>query len=217
MVSAGQNIKRFLLILGDIAVFQGSLLLTLLIRYGNISSNALQLHVWPFAILTVIWLMIFYITGLYDLSLIRDTMKFFRLYIEGMVANLAVALAFFYLIPFFSIAPRTNLFLDFVIALLLGYCWRTLFKLTLADRFARGNVIFIGQAKEVKPLQELIDRSALGLSLAAAITIDGLSDPSIPIEWRTDVAGLQKMIQDFKITTVVLGVRPDAIPELKNS
>jgi len=217
MINASQNIKRLLLIAGDIAVFEISLLLTLLIRYGSISASTWNQHALPFAIVTALWIVVFYIVGLYDLQLVRDSMKLFRLYVEGMVANLAVAFAFFYLLPFFGIAPRTNLFFDFVFSLLLGYGWRILFTRFLADRFTHGNVLYIGPAKEARQLQELLDRSSLGMILVAAIAPEGLSDPALTIKWIPDCRNLRHMIEQEKISTVVLGVKSEDFPELRQA
>ncbi len=217
MINFGQNIKRFLLIFGDIVVFQGALLLTLWIRYGSVTQSAWQQHAWPFAGLTVAWIMVFYIIGLYDLTLIRDSFKLFRMYLEGMVINLVVAVACFYLIPFFDIAPRTNLFLDFALCLLLGYGWRTIFKQFLSERFSRGNVLFIGPTCEAKQVHELLQKSSLGLQLAAALTTDDLQDDSISIRWSSEPAQFKELVDANKISTIVLGIHPDAFPAIKQA
>ncbi len=217
MVNRGQNIKRFLLIIGDLVVFQGSLLLTLLIRYGRITEIAWQQHRWPFAIISLVWIVGFYIAGLYDLTLVRNPLKFFRTYVEGMIANLAAAVAFFYLIPFFTIAPRTNLFLDFVLSLLIGYFWRILFNRFLSECFSRGNVLYIGPSKELAQLQELFKKSSLGLTLTAAISTEGISDPTVSIRWVPDTTHFLRLIEEEKISTIVLGIKPDQFPEIKKA
>lgn len=217
MLSAGQNIKRFLLIAGDLIVFQGALLLTLLIRYGKISSTVWHQHAWPFLILTFAWVIGFYIAGLYDLSLVRNAMKFFRTYIEGMLANLALAVAFFYLVPIFGIAPRTNLFLHFALSLLLGYTWRLLFNRFLANRFSRGNVLFIGPAKDTIQLHQVLTQSPLGLELVASLSTEGISDPRLPIRWIVDATHLEQAVTENHITTIVLGIRPDDFPSIKQA
>ncbi|MBM3205033.1 sugar transferase [Candidatus Uhrbacteria bacterium] len=217
MLNAGQNIKRALLIVGDVIIFEASLLATLLIRYQTISAQNWNQHVWPFALITFFWIAGFYIAGLYDLTLIRDRMKFFRTYIEAMLANLAIAVAFFYLIPVFTIAPRTNLFLHFALSLLLGYFWRILFGRFLAERFSRGNVLFIGPASEIRHLKELLRKSALGLTLTTVVSTEGTSDPSLQLHWISDVSRLQDVIKQDQISTIVLGIRPDDVPEIKQA
>lgn len=217
MLNAAQNIKRFLLIFGDIIIFEASILLTLLIRYQRITETTWQQHAWPFALIALFWIIGFYIAGLYDLTLVRDPMKLFRTYIEAMIANLAIAVAFFYLIPIFGIAPRTNLFLHFVLSLLLGYGWRLLFNRFLSERFSPGNVLFIGPASEIRSLKELLQRSSLGLQLASALSTEGTSDPLLPIHWITDPTQLIERIQQDKISTIVLGIRPDDFPEIKKA
>ncbi|MDO8583636.1 MAG: sugar transferase [bacterium] len=217
MISTKQNLKKIILILGDLAIFQGSLLATLWIRYGAVTQTTWQQHLWPFAILSAVWLAVFYIAGLYDLLIMRDTLKVFRIYIEAMVANLGLAVAFFYLIPWFGIAPRTNLFLDFALVLLLGYFWRMAFKVTLADKLGQGNLLYIGPTREIRPLCDLIERSSIGFTLTSALTIDGLSDPSLNLHWFTEYDQLPAVIKQQQISTIVLGVNPDQHPELKKS
>lgn len=209
------NLKRFILVLGDLAIFESALLLTLLIRYGGLD-NWPQ-HALPFSLLALLWLAGFYVTGLYDLTIAGEVMRFFRTFLEGMIANLAVAMAFFYLIPVFGISPRTNLFLFFVLSLLLGYAWRLAFNRFLAERFSRGRVLFIGPTDEARRLHELFTRSSLGLELTAALSSTGISDPTLPIEWLDNVNLVDQVVADKKISSVVLGVRPDELPELKTA
>jgi uncharacterized membrane protein len=111
MLQAQQRLKRLILITGDFFLLEGCMALTLAIRYGSL--HTWSSHIAPFTIVALLWIIGFYIAGLYDLALGQDTLKLFRTYLEGMIVNLGVAVGFFYLIPVFGIAPRTNLFLYF--------------------------------------------------------------------------------------------------------
>jgi hypothetical protein len=121
MPGFGLGFKRLILVLGDLAVYQAALALMLIVRYGSLTERDWELHAIPFAIVSLLWVVGAYVAGLYDLNQMKNGVKFFRLYLEGMLANLAVAFAFFYLVQIFGIAPRTNLVLYFAFALLLGY------------------------------------------------------------------------------------------------
>lgn len=217
MIHFSRNIKRFILIAGDLTVFELSLVLTLLIRYGGITSQNWILHAWPFTIVSILWLFGLYIAGMYDLSLFQNPLRLFRTYLEGMIANLAVALGFFYLIPAFGIAPRTNLFLHFVVSLLIGYSWRLLYNRYVSDRFARGRILYIGPAEETKQVQQLLEDSSLGLDLVAAIPSSGVPDSSLRIAWKDSFAALEPALREHNITAIVLGVHPESHPELKSA
>jgi len=59
--------ERFLLFVGDILIFSLSLWLSLLIRDGNLPDLFMFLsHFVPFSIIFIAWIIVFYISGLYD-------------------------------------------------------------------------------------------------------------------------------------------------------
>lgn len=218
MYRIGVGAKRALLVLGDVFVFQVALLLMLLLRYGSISEEQLRLHDLPFAIVSVLWIVTFYIAGLYDLHQLKNGVKFFRLYLEGMLANLAIAFAFFYLLPFFGIAPRTNLFLYGAIALLLGYGWRLLYNRLLLGTIFRSRLLFIGSSTDARKVKELLDRSGFGLELVSVIeTSAGERSIHEQISWHTSVDRLDTILREERINTILLGHRPDDIPGLRDA
>lgn len=215
MIRSQLRTKRLLLLAGDFAILQAALVFTLFIRYGDL--HTWSIHIAPFTVIALLWMTGFYITGLYDLSLGQETIKLFRTFLEGMIANLAVAFGFFYLVPIFTIAPRTNLFLYFAVSLLLGYAWRLFFHRFAIRHFTRGRVLFIGPAGEAGQVYKLLETSALGLELVAAISTSGTPDPSRPIRWIPSTDHLSEVIDREGIQAIVLGVSPDSLPELSNS
>ena len=69
-----------MLLLGDIALLYGALFLTLLIRYGSFPTQVLwQDHNLPFLFVNLVWLIIFYIAGLYDVENRFTRPRFFTL------------------------------------------------------------------------------------------------------------------------------------------
>ncbi|MBI5655072.1 sugar transferase [Candidatus Uhrbacteria bacterium] len=218
MYQFGIKVKRLLLVAGDFAVFAVALLLTLLLRYGSLDQANIENHIVPFTILGVVWLVCFYIVGLYNLSLTRDTLSFFRTFLEGMLFNLALALGFFYLFPFFGIAPRTNLILDFVLILLLGYIWRLVFNKLIAPSLFRNRILFVGSANDAQRLDMLLGASALGFELVAvAETAPGTRFDDGRVSWHVSVDLIDQILKDRSIHTIVLGHRPEDIPGLRDS
>lgn len=216
MISAQHRIRQAILVAGDFATFESALLLMLLIRYGKLEWN-LNTHALPFTLVIALWIIGFYIAGLYNLTLGREPLRLLRTYLEGMVANLAVAVAFFYLLPFFGIAPRTNLFYFFVISLLLGYGWRLCFSRLVDQRFSSGRVLFIGPAEDVLHLKTILSDSSLNLELVAALSTHGSQDPLAGIHWVESARVLPAYLTKGQITALVIGVQPNTVPELENA
>lgn len=214
MIHFGQNMRRILLVGGDLAVFELALLVTLFIRYGTVTLNNWLIHLAPFTLLAFLWVAGLFIAGVYDLLLLREPLKLFRAYLEGMIANLLLALAFFYIIPIFGIAPRASLFLYFAIALLLAYLWRLIFSRFISDRFAHGRVLFVGPTQEVEQVRGLLQKSSLGHELVAAIVTDGPPRSMPDVRMETSLNAFETLLKEERITAVVLGVRPDSHPAL---
>ena len=218
MTTLRMKLKQSLLLVGDYLAFELALLLTLLLRYQALSSPVLNSHVLPFSLLGILWILSFYIVGLYDLTLTRDSLRFFRMYLEGMVANLAIAVAFFYLIPIFGIAPRTNLLLYFACALLLGYAWRLAYHRFIAPAMFRNRLLFIGRAEDAKRITELLHGSGLGFELAAVVeTSAGERFETTRIAWSNNLTEINAIITQQNINTVVLAQRPEEVVGLQEA
>jgi lipopolysaccharide/colanic/teichoic acid biosynthesis glycosyltransferase len=116
-----------ILLIGDIGVFIASLWLTLLVRYQTQPSSALfNQHLVPFALLFVAWIVVFFIAGLYD----RYT-RLFRYRLTGTILyaqsiNITIAALFFFFVPVFGIAPKTNLLLYLPISSAMIFLWRVM-------------------------------------------------------------------------------------------
>ncbi|MBA7698700.1 hypothetical protein ES703_107382 [subsurface metagenome] len=73
------KLRKIYLLLGDIAVLYLALYLTLLIRYTQQpSQHVWQVHFWPFSITFLFWIVLFYISDLYNLHFAVNNSKFFN-------------------------------------------------------------------------------------------------------------------------------------------
>ncbi len=217
MIHFGLRFKRLTLLVGDYAVLQIALLLTLWIRYGAIHTSDINRHLLPFSLLGLLWIGSFYVNGLYDTLFARDQFLQFRKYVEAMLINLLIGLAFFYIIPF-GIAPRTNLFLYVAIALMLGYAWRLIHAQKVAPSLFRNAVLYIGHADDARRLKDLLEQSGQGYELKAVIeTAPGSRIADGSVFWHVDVMQIERIIQEQAIQTIVLGHKPDDIPGLRDA
>lgn len=121
--------ELLLLILGDVFFFVLALWLTLTIRYlGFPSSGLFAVHLGPFLTLSLAWLLVFYIAGLYDKQTVFHKSLLFVRIMNTLVVNAVIAAILFLLIDF-GIAPKTNLVIYLVMTVILFTWWRIyLFK-----------------------------------------------------------------------------------------
>lgn len=143
-----RGLKRFLLILGDIAVFYGALALTLWVRYGANWQAAIPLHLKPFTVLLALGLFIFYSMRLYDISHGQGPTLWLQSAIASVLMLLVAAVFFFY---FFSrgaamITPRGTLFIFFLIFGGLFVIWRK-FARELLQKRLREKALVVGRGK----------------------------------------------------------------------
>jgi len=181
------NIKRLALILGDIAVLYLSLWFTLFIRYGiSFDFRIWQQHFWPFTIIYLLWLTIFYIAGLYELTLARNSIDFYSTLLRGMLINIGLAIAFFYFIPYFGITPKTNLFLNLVVFALLFSGWRQLYNHSVRTFAFASNVLIIGKNKEIDQTIAVIKKNPqLGYKVIKHIGPEDIQTPFDLLEMAT--------------------------------
>jgi len=184
------NLKKIILLLGDILILYLSLWLTLLIRYGaNFDFNRWQQHFWPFTIIYFLWLVIFYIAGLYELTLARNNINFYSTLLRGLMINAGLAIAFFYFIPYFGIAPKTNLFLNLAIFTLLFSGWRQVYNHLLKTSTLLNNVLIIGRDgknKETKQINQIVKNNPqLGYRIINRIRPQDIQTPFDLLEMAT--------------------------------
>ncbi|MFN6992248.1 MAG: hypothetical protein ACK4MM_05955, partial [Fervidobacterium sp.] len=85
-------------------------------------------HLNPFTIILILWILIFYIAGIYDKRKLRNTIDFFKTLSTSYFVNIFLAIALFYFSPFVGISPRTNLFIFSGIFIILDFFWKRYFN-----------------------------------------------------------------------------------------
>lgn len=114
-----------LLLAGDILLFVAALWVTLLLRYFSVPDRALFLeHLAPFLLLSVAWIGLFWIAGLYDKQTLLLKSRLTGLILKAQTANSILAALFFFVDPFFAIEPKTNLLIYLVVSSLFILAWR---------------------------------------------------------------------------------------------
>jgi FlaA1/EpsC-like NDP-sugar epimerase len=113
-----------MLLTGDILLFVVSLWLTLFVRYLKIPGEEIfETHLAPFLMLSVMWIVVFYIAGLYDKHTVLLKSLLANRIINTQIINIIIAALIFWMFPF-DIAPKTNLIIYLFISSGLLMWWR---------------------------------------------------------------------------------------------
>jgi len=150
----GNRTKKFILVLGDIFLLYFSLFVALSIRDFSLPSlEVWKIHLFPFSIINVLWLLIFYIAGFYDVG--KKPLFYLSEIFMAMISGGVIAVFLFYLFPFFGITPKTNLIVDILIISFLIWGWRLIF-VSFLTRATKVKIYFLGQFKEKEDLIKIL-------------------------------------------------------------
>ena len=154
-----KSVRIFSILLGDILILAGSLAVTLVLRHGqNLSTKIAEEHIAPFAILYMLWVIIFYIFNLYEIHSIKPNFTSMRQIILALLISGIVGFLMFYFIPYFGITPKTTMILNVGVFGILFVFWRTLYYHLFAYRFQK-SIAIIGMSPESELLVEEITRN----------------------------------------------------------
>ena len=127
-----------------------------------------------------VWILVFYVAGLYDLRRLRNTIDFLKTLFAAIAIGTALAIALFYAVPAFGITPKTNLLIFVVIFTIVESAWRRLLNRLLAFGEAPHRVLFVGDgATKDEVLRTIRAHAQLGYAVAAEIDAKtAAEDPS---------------------------------------
>jgi len=152
--------KQIILMLGDIAILYAALIITLWLRYGKLFyAELIDYHLKPFTIVFGIWIVIFYIADLYNLQTLKNDFEFEKKFWYTVFINVIIAALFFYSLPDFEIAPKTNLGIFLIIFGWLNYLWRQIYNLTLSKTGTVSRVLLIGSNKTAEEIADKIENN----------------------------------------------------------
>lgn len=167
--------EAFILFLGDIIIFFISLWVALVLRYQEISFSIFHNHIIPFSIIFSIWVIVFFIAGIYDTHTTVLKGKLPTIVFHSQVINSIIAVLFFYLIPFFGITPKINLFTTLLVSFILVLFWRR-YGYRLANYQKRQNAILIASGNEARELMSEINANPrYGMSIVSFIDLNAVN------------------------------------------
>lgn len=167
------NLRKYLILLGDIVALYFSLWLTLIIRYQtNNVSDLLKSHAFPFTVVIIAILVIFYINDLYEITIGKSRLEILGKLIQSAIFSSIFAFAFFYLGSdrLFTIRPQKVFLIYIIAATFLVYLWRLSFsKIAKSEKIAN-QILIIGYDQLTKKIIETIDKNlSLGFRIQKII------------------------------------------------
>lgn len=199
-----QQTKALIMVFGDGVLLSVSLLLVLIGRYFPFPSDAiLAAHLEAFSVLIGIWLVVFFIAGLYERKVLFSRRQIVGMLTKVQAVNTGIAVAFFYLIPFFSITPKTNLFLYLVISFGLIVWWRFL-AISLFDSAQPQHAILITTGEEKEKLVDAASTNPrYGISFVRVYDSTTLTEST--------ARDITKTMERYDITLVVADTHAKAL------
>jgi lipopolysaccharide/colanic/teichoic acid biosynthesis glycosyltransferase len=165
--------ESLFLFIGDLIIFYVSVWLALAFRELSFPMvGNFVLHLEPFSIMFILWVLFFYIAGLYQ----KHTLIFKRnlpaILLKTQVINIVFSIMFFYFIPYFSITPKTILFIYLVISSGLIYVWRVaIFAKLVKPKKEKALLVARGQESN-ELLHEVNNNGRYSFSFIHSINLD---------------------------------------------
>ena len=161
--------NTILLFLGDLVLLYVALILMLFISYFPFPNNAtLFEHLTAFSFLIALWLLTFFVAGLYERYINSFWKSLTPVLFKTQVINMITAVFFFYLIPVLGITPKTNLFLYLFISFILLFAWRIYgIKLFKSEQIEKAMIF--AKKEEIDELLDTVNKTPrYGLEFSAS-------------------------------------------------
>lgn len=207
--------EPLLLLLGDIVFLYVSLWIALALRYVAVPElDTFYAHVVPFSVVFIAWLLSFYIAGLYEKHTIFLRNRLPSTILHTQIANSFIAVLFFYLVPFFGIAPKTTLFIYLLVSFGLIVLWRLVLFPQFFFSKKKYAAILIGSGDELKALKhEVNENSRYGFAFVRTIDVRDLGT----IDFKSEVLDVayEENVSLFVVDMKDPAVAP-IVPQLYN-
>ncbi len=198
---------RLILLVADCGILFASLYLALWLRYQNVLDlSEFLFFVYPFTLVILVSVAIFYSYGLYDkptLRLIRELNK--RIFTSQILVTVCATILF-YSLPVLGIAPKLTLLLYVVISSVLMSVWRR-YAFSLVLHYKKQKSIIIGSGETFRALVEELTRNPhIGITLLSVIDVDSY-----------DMKKLVGVLQSTQPNSIIIDMRDERIKPYFNS
>ncbi|MCD6114893.1 exopolysaccharide biosynthesis polyprenyl glycosylphosphotransferase [bacterium] len=189
------HLRQTLLFLGDIILYYSALIITIILNFQKQEiPSALSQHILPFTFILPVWLLIFFLFGFYQLEKLKTRYLIIKQTLVAFLVAGILSVVFFYLTPFFGIAPKTNLLIFGTIFLLFVLLWR-FFLAQIWKSYFKKNILVVGAGEEIENFIKTLKSSPqFGYSIVATLK-----------SW--DAETVKNLISKNKIHIIVLDKR----------
>lgn len=205
----GGTKATLMLLAGDLAVFILSLWLALVVRVGGLPPDFVFYNVFaPFCVLFALWVLVFYIAGLYSKSTILFHSRMVGAIFNTQITNIVLAALFFFFIPYFGVTPKTILAIYLVLSLGLIFFWRLFLFPRLTMPAVREKVALIGVGIETEELVSEINGNP-----RYPLRIESHTDPA-----TLSASAFEQYVDDLDrggVTMLVVNMEHAALRELQ--
>ena len=144
------------LALGDLLMCGAALVLMILVRFGtHWNARLVTEHVYAFALIFPLWLIVFFIFNLYTTRLINPNPRTIGQMAVATATAVIVSVLIFYIHPSFGIFPKANLLVVGLFAFITITLWRRFFYAMASSAFVR-SIALVGSSEEMGDLEREI-------------------------------------------------------------
>lgn len=153
------NFRKVILLGGDLILLAFSFFLTFFLRSLELpSAIVVGTNAMPMIVLYSIWIVIFFIAGLYEIEKFISFNDLRNRFLKTMIAVGIISVFIFYTIPIWGITPKTILLINLMVVTGFLWLWRKFFFNNVV-KSSKINVIFFGSSKEVEDFASFINNS----------------------------------------------------------
>lgn len=212
------QIKRLLLYTGDIALFYLTLILVLFLRYPDRFDGYLfwGQHFWPFTVLFAVWVLVFYISGLYDTKSLKNDVRFYGEVIRTIFIGAVIGVIYFYVFSsrFFDIKPQVTFLVYLACFGVLFLFWRRLYNAIVQTPALKHNVLLVGQGKEMENLMDFLKHKPyLGYRVVDYLSLTNGSAANLNGSDLKNL-NLRPILLEKHVDTVVTTLELHRLPEI---
>ncbi len=198
------------LFVGDTILFYAALWLTLLVRYKVFPDiNLFREHAVPFSLLFVVWIIIFFIAGLYDKHTTFFKERLSTTIFRTQTFNIIIAALFFFLIPYFGIAPKTNLLIYLFVSSGLIVFWR-MYIFPFLENKRSERAILISDGAEMEDLYDEVNKnSKYGMQFVLVADKKKITKDAVAFQGE-----IMELIASKKVSIIVADTRSEFMEPL---
>ncbi len=172
------RVFRIILLLGDISLFFTAIILSLLLRHLSFPDpEFLALHFVYFSPLIVLWVLVFYLFGLYSRQIVFFKKRILSILLLAQGINILFLASIFFFFLNLPIEPKLVLLIYFVISSIILIFWRIWIFPRIFNSFNLSLITFRSSSRELELFKSLRDNSIFDINIKQIDFFDYTKNP----------------------------------------